>query len=723
MNGFQGMCAKLLPELRETAKERQNMKTVSITTIAAMLLVGCGESQQSSPTAEPKPVVLAPEVAQTVQDTKPAKPKAEPTLLSPFFDGDIEAATKAIDDGLYVGTKVKGGYTLLELVCKNGFVDIAKMLIEKGANVNGATENYPPLAVAILHEQLEVVKLLVNMGADVNRKNRHHPMVMTAVDKDHGLEILKFLLEKGADPNVKDYSGKTSLDKAVEYNYPEAAALLRKHGGESAAGDSIHIAARMGDLEAVKKHIAAGADVNELKSDGITPRTPLHKATSTRMCAVACRRLATDCVHLEIVKLLIAEGANVNIKDGQGSPPLSYGGSDNIKAYLREHGAKRREELKAEESIHEAVGFGSIELVKQFLKDGADVNARGQYGSTPLHRAASSGSKEMIEFLIANGADVNAMNHDETPLDSHWSFGLKEPTERSALLRKHGGKTGSELSIVIAANRRELKTVQQHIANGVDVNTTHDGGVTALHHAVSNRDRKLVQYLIDNGANVNARDESGSTPLEWCEGDKRTSDILRKHGGKTSNELDNKKPEKKPAEDIAWAEKESLSMALFQAAIDGNVDMLKQHLEDGAEINQTGIMYGATPLSMALAGGHLAASKLLIEKGANVNAIVDGGGNLLFFIAPSGKEDLVELLLKNGADVNAKDEDGTTPLHFADTKEIAELLIAAGANVNAKADYGETPLDEAINLENTKTADLLRKHGGKTGEELKAEQK
>ena len=128
-------------------------------------------------------------------------------------------------------------------------------------------------------------------------------------------------------------------------------------------------------------------------------------------------------------------------------------------------------------------------------------------------------------------------------------------------------------------------------------------------------------------------------------------------------------------------------MALFQAAIDGNVDMLKQHLEDGAEINQAGFGYGATPLSMALAGGHLAASKLLIEKGANVNAIVDGGGNLLFFIAPSGKEDLVELLLKNGAKVNHKNK------------------------------YGDTPLDEAAD---EKIADLLRKHGGKKGEELKA---
>jgi cytohesin len=331
--------------------------------------------------------------------------------------------------------------------------------------------------------------------------------------------------------------------------------------------------------------------------------------------------------------------------------------------------------------------------VKQFLKDGTDVNAKGRYGRTPLHLAAGHGSKEMIEFLIANGADVNAMNHDETPLDSHWSFGLKEPTERSALLRKHGGKTGAELSIVIAANRRELKTVQQYIANGVDVNTTHDG-VTALHHAVSNRDRKLVQYLIDNGANVNARDESGSTPLEWCEGDKRTSDILRKHGGKTSNELDNKKPEGKPAEDIAMQKKmeqESLLTALFTAAFEGNVDMLKQHLEDGAEVNHPGLGYGMTPLAATLAGGHLAASKLLIEKGANVNAIVDGGGNLLFFIAPSGKEDLVELLLKNGAKVNHTNK------------------------------HGKTPLDEAIR--DPKIADLLRKHGGKTGEELKAEGK
>ena len=80
----------------------------------------------------------------------------------------------------------------------------------------------------------------------------------------------------------------------------------------------------------------------------------------------------------------------------------------------------------------------------------------------------------------------------------------------------------------------------------------------------------------------------------------------------------------------------------------------------------------------------------------------------------------VQAKLDKGVDVNAKNVDGHTPLHFAAMKghkEIAELLIATGTNVNAKNKAGQTPLDWA----DGETADLLRKHGGKTGEELKAE--
>ena len=79
-----------------------------------------------------------------------------------------------------------------------------------------------------------------------------------------------------------------------------------------------------------------------------------------------------------------------------------------------------------------------------------------------------------------------------------------------------------------------------------------------------------------------------------------------------------------------------------------------------------------------------------------------------------------------GTDVNSKDEEGGTPLHFAtgwDHKEIVELLIDAGADVNAKDDIGDTPLDVAIQLKQTEIAELLGEHGGKTRKELKAEGK
>ena len=109
---------------------------------------------------------------------------------------------------------------------------------------------------------------------------------------------------------------------------------------------------------------------------------------------------------------------------------------------------------------------------------------------------------------------------------------------------------------------------------------------------------------------------------------------------------------------------------------------------------------------------------------SDVNWKDQNGKTPLHYAAWKGHKEIAELLIANGADVNAKDDKGGTPLHVAaweGHKEVAELLIAKGADMNAKMEDGDTPLDLAKG--HPEIADLLRKHGGKTGEELKAEGK
>jgi len=239
---------------------------------------------------------------------------------------------------------------------------------------------------------------------------------------------------------------------------------------------SIHEASSNGNIEAVKQHLAAGTNVDEQTSKG---RTPLHFATQKG--------------HKEIVELLITNNADVNVIDHLlRFTPVDwavFSRKKEIAELLRKHGGKDRHWFASEKSIHVAARVGHIEAVKKHLEAGVDVNVKGQGGigdATPLHYASRFAKKEIVKLIIANGANVNARN------DKEW---------------------------------------------------------TPLHIAALGGHKTIVELLISKGADVNAKDNHGRTPLNAAEGEswrdslevkvakKETADLLRKHGGKTGDEL------------------------------------------------------------------------------------------------------------------------------------------------------------------------------------------
>ena len=326
------------------------------------------------------------------------------------FDGVIARVQAELDKGVDVNTEDEFGFTPLHFAAWVGHKAIAELLIENGADVNANSwSGLTPLHDAATNINDEIIELLIDNGADVN---------------------------------AKDEEGFTPMDHAAIWDHKEIVDLLVKHGGKSGAADSIHVAAAVGNIEAVKQHLATGEDVNAKDEFGFTP---LHNAAWIG--------------HKDVAELLIAKGADVNVVDGDGYTALDWAiylddpsasredkvAKKQIAVLLRKHDGKTGEKLKIEDALIDAAVEGNIEAVKQNLFAGADVNAKDEFGGTPLHNAASEGHKEIAELLIAKGADVNFLDEDGyTPLD--WAES-QEHKELAELLRKHGGKTGGEIAL------------------------------------------------------------------------------------------------------------------------------------------------------------------------------------------------------------------------------------------------------------------------------------
>ena len=373
---------------------------------------------------------------------------------------------------------------------------------------------------------------------------------------------------------------------------------------------------------------------------------------------------------------------------------------------------------EADKALLNQYFLSDIDKVKQYLADGANVNAKDKRNKTPLHNAAYGGHREIAELLIDKGANVNAKDKsNKTPLHAAALYGRKEFAE--LLINKGADMSAKDkyeqTPLHVASNRKKTGVVKLLIDKGADVNAKSSTG-TPLHKAVGKglgvkpdlaSSKEIAELLIKKGSDVNAKIVTG-TPLHLAAslGHKGIIELLINEGADVNAKL-----------------KTLGDTPLHQSKTREVAELL---ITKGADVNAES-MYRGTPLHAASKEGRTEVVELLIAEGVNVNA-KDMRGETPLHTSETKK--IAELLIEKGADVNAKGNRGDTPLHEASDHgktEIIELLIAKGAEVNAiivsGRNQGKTSLDLAIWRKKTATANLLRKHGGKTGEELKAEGK
>ncbi|KAK1166425.1 poly [ADP-ribose] polymerase tankyrase-2 isoform X1 [Acipenser oxyrinchus oxyrinchus] len=420
---------------------------------------------------------------------------------------------------------------------------------------------------------------------------------------------------------------------------------------------------------------------------------------------------------VERVKKLI-NPENVNSRDtaGRKSTPLHFAagfGRKDVVDYLLQNGAN----VHARDdggliSLHNACSFGHAEVVNLLLRHGADPNSRDNWNYTPLHEAAIKGKIDVCIVLLQHGADPTIRN-----TDGKTSFDLAEPSAKSVLTGEY--KKDELLESARSGNEEKMMALLTPL--NVNCHASDGRKSTPLHLAAGYNRVKIVQLLLQHGADVQAKDKGDLVPLHnACSyGHYEVTELLVKHGA-CVNAVD------------LWQ-----FTSLHEAASKNRVEVCSLLLSYGADPtllnchNKSALDLAPTPqLKERLAyefKGHtlLQASRetdiARIKKHLTLDIVnfkhPQTHETALHCAATSHypkRKQVCELLLRKGANVNEKTKDFLTPLHMASEKshnDVVEVLVKHEAKVNALDHLGQTALHRAAHCGHLQTIRLLLSSG------------
>jgi ankyrin repeat protein len=282
-----------------------------------------------------------------------------------------------------------------------------------------------------------------------------------------------------------------------------------------------------------------------------------------------------------------------------------------------------------------------------------------------------------------------------------------------------------------AAARGDLDAIRALLDHGADVNGRNSfSGGTPLHAAIAPKLRPgllkpTVELLLARGANLEVKDNYGRTPL-YAAAEDSTVEAVELLLSRGANVNARNRAQQTPLHAVVakpWHDKREIVALLLTKHPDVNaknvVGYTPLHLLAKMRLGLTsdevrGTTHPAAADARRLLQDQVEAARLLIAGGAIVDARDDDNSTPLHWAAWSNSEAVAELILRSGADKNTRDKFGRTPLHKAAEEgslEVTELLVRAGADLAARDDLNRTPLESALRYGKQAVADYLRAHG------------
>ena len=446
------------------------------------------------------------------------------------------------DNGEGLRTKIQSGELTLQAAIDSYAENAAELdkpnivraLLDSGMDVNLIIKGDFLLFIAAAEASVNVVKLLIERGADVNKKNdQGDTSLLIACNAEFAgndeqianlVTVVNDLIEADANPNIVDVLGNSPLMIACRTGLTAVAILLADY-------DDV--------------------DVNLKNNEGNTALI-----------------IAAEKGNVDIVRELVSAGvnANKNIKNNAGKTAYDVATNEEIKKMV---GGSRLIRLIKEKKTAEALAL---------IDGGADVNERDETQSTPLMWATIKRNVEVVRKLLEKGADVNAKNiHGLTPLYfgieySHVIFRII--LERNPDVNASGVHGGSLLSYVIFQGLTDW--VEPLLNKGADP-TIGRGADTLLHEVITRRRLlsentydKVAELLVNKGADLNVKDEDENTPL--------ISALLNKTYN-IANIILTKD------QDLNVQTRDYGNTALMIAARDGQTEVVRTLIEKGANKN------------------------------------------------------------------------------------------------------------------------------------------